>query len=159
MIIESQSPKEIYLKVGREVAVILQALETRSQDQKLAKQQDSARGILQGVQQELNNAMADLQSHAEWDTFTLAFYGETGAGKSTLIETLRILLDETSKVEQRQRFRQLQASLGLSEEALQQLEESIVALDEQLTALQSNQRRWRGISISRMRPWRRSWTY
>ena len=138
MIIESQSPKEIYLKVGREVAVILQALETRSQDQKLAKQQDSARGILQGVQQELNDAMADLQSHAEWDTFTLAFYGETGAGKSTLIETLRILLDETSKVEQRQRFRQLQASLGLSEEALQQLEESIVTLDEQLTAVQSN---------------------
>jgi len=137
MIVELQSPEEIYLNVGKAVAAILHTLESTSRDQKLAQQQNNARAILQGVQQELNDAMVDLQSHAEWDTFTLAFYGETSAGKSTLVETLRILLNEDSKVEQRRRFQQLQQEQGLSEADLQSLEAQIAALDEQLAGIQS----------------------
>jgi len=136
MIVEMQSPEHIYLNVGRAVAAILQALESTSRDQKLAQQQNNARAILLGVQQELNDAMVDLKANAEWDTFTLAFYGETSAGKSTLIETLRILLNEGSKVEQRQRFRQLQREQGLSESNLQNLEVQIGALDQQLAGIQ-----------------------
>nr|WP_275335157.1 hypothetical protein [Enterococcus faecium] len=35
----------------------------------------------------------------------MAFYGETNAGKSTLIESLRILLKEKKKLEEHQIFR------------------------------------------------------
>jgi glutaredoxin-related protein len=136
MIVDMQSPNEIYLRVGREVAAILQALGNTSPDQKLAQQQNDARVILQSVQQNLDDAIADLQAHSEWDTFTLAFYGETSAGKSTLIETLRILLNEGTKVQQRTRFRQLQDEHGLSESSLQQLEMQIAQVDEKLAAIQ-----------------------
>nr|GFB41416.1 hypothetical protein [Tanacetum cinerariifolium] len=76
------------------------------------------------------------RSHSEWDTFTLAFYGETSAGKSTLIETLRIVLNEGTKVQQRTRFRQLQDEHGLSESSLQHLEMQIAQVDEKLAAVQ-----------------------
>lgn len=32
-----------------------------------------------------------LNKNAEWDKFTVAFFGETNAGKSTIIESLRII--------------------------------------------------------------------
>lgn len=38
-----------------------------------------------------------LQQNAEWDKFTIAFFGETNAGKSTIIESLRILFNEESR--------------------------------------------------------------
>lgn len=40
-----------------------------------------------------------LENNAEWEKFTLAFFGETNAGKSTIIESLRILFDEESRRE------------------------------------------------------------
>jgi len=43
--------------------------------------------------------LALLERHVEWDHFTIAFFGETNAGKSTLIESLRILFDEESRRE------------------------------------------------------------
>ncbi len=43
----------------------------------------------------------------EWENFTIAFYGETGAGKSTLIECLRLFFKERSKVVQQERFKRL----------------------------------------------------
>jgi len=40
-----------------------------------------------------------LENNAEWEKFTLAFFGETNAGKSTIIESLRILFDEETRRE------------------------------------------------------------
>ena len=57
-----------------------------------------------GVQKELDDRIDRLREQGEWNTFTVAFYGETNAGKSTLIETLRILLGEQQK---RQNFARL----------------------------------------------------
>ncbi|GAA7858003.1 hypothetical protein HpMS178_14760 [Helicobacter pylori] len=39
--------------------------------------------------------------------FTIAFYGETGAGKSTLIECLRLFFKEQSKINQQEQFKRL----------------------------------------------------
>ncbi|MGL2401002.1 GTPase [Helicobacter pylori] len=41
----------------------------------------------------------------------LAFYGETGAGKSTLIECLRLFFKEPSKMDQQERFKRLYADV------------------------------------------------
>ncbi|WP_231623995.1 GTPase [Helicobacter pylori] len=41
----------------------------------------------------------------------LAFYGETGAGKSTLIECLRLFFKEPSKMDQQERFKRLYANM------------------------------------------------
>ncbi|MDD5856258.1 MAG: hypothetical protein PUC90_07990 [Prevotella sp.] len=42
---------------------------------------------------EANNAL----NSTEWDKLVIAFFGETNAGKSTIIETFRILFDETER--------------------------------------------------------------
>ncbi len=48
-----------------------------------------------------------MKNNEEWENFTIAFYGETGAGKSTLIECLRMFFKERSKVDQQERFKRL----------------------------------------------------
>jgi energy-coupling factor transporter ATP-binding protein EcfA2 len=52
---------------------------------------------LRDIRGRFDNELEQLKTHAEWDTFTLAFFGETNAGKSTIIESLRILFKEESR--------------------------------------------------------------
>ncbi len=51
--------------------------------------------------------LESLKNSEEWENFTIAFYGETGVGKSTLIECLRLFFKEQSKVVQQERFKRL----------------------------------------------------
>lgn len=47
-----------------------------------------------------NNFKAEiekLKNSSEWDKFCIAFFGETNAGKSTIIESLRIIYDEETR--------------------------------------------------------------
>ncbi|WP_229260998.1 GTPase [Helicobacter pylori] len=48
-----------------------------------------------------------MKHNEEWENFSIAFYGETGAGKSTLIECLRMFFKEQNKKDQQERFKQL----------------------------------------------------
>lgn len=52
---------------------------------------------LRDIQNRFDKELQQLETQAEWDTFTLAFFGETNAGKSTIIESLRILFKEESR--------------------------------------------------------------
>ena len=40
------------------------------------------------------NKLGEIKTGARWDKLVIAFFGETNAGKSTIIETFRILFDE-----------------------------------------------------------------
>ncbi|MGL2730065.1 GTPase [Helicobacter pylori] len=51
--------------------------------------------------------LESLKNNEEWENFTIAFYGETGAGKSTLIECLRLFFKEPSKMDQQECFKRL----------------------------------------------------
>ncbi len=55
--------------------------------------------------------MKVLKNNGEWEKFTIAFYGETGAGKSTLIECLRLFFKEPGKIDQQERFKRLYANM------------------------------------------------
>ena len=115
----------LYLKLIDHISTLLKALARGADDPSLASAQAEAQSKLQEIEQALTKAINELKDNAEHKTFTVAFYGETNAGKSTLIETLRILLRENTKREQRHRFLALQQQSGLSEEALQALETEI----------------------------------
>lgn len=54
-------------------------------------------GSLDEMQKQFTKELEELERNVEWDTFTIAFFGETNAGKSTIIESLRILFDEESR--------------------------------------------------------------
>lgn len=77
---------------------------------------------LQSLQDGFNQKLTWLQKHAEWDKFTLAFFGETNAGKSTIIESLRILFDEESR---RQLLQKNHNDLEKAELELQEISERL----------------------------------
>ncbi len=55
-------------------------------------------------QEKLDKAIDELKNSQEWEKFTVAFYGETNAGKSTIIESLRIYFQEEEKIKQQLEF-------------------------------------------------------
>ncbi len=61
--------------------------------------------IFQKLEFESLKELESLKNNEEWENFTIAFYGETGAGKSTLIEFLRLFFKERSKMDQQERFK------------------------------------------------------
>ena len=103
----NKSPKKIYSDILAEVDKLIASFENKEKDEELKKAQNDALKQLKASQKEIQDSIRELERNAEWDTFTMAFYGETNAGKSTLIETLRILLKESDKKVERQKFNQL----------------------------------------------------
>ena len=129
-----ESPAQIYAQVGIEIDRILGVLQVTSSDKDVVEVQSTLRDLLGGIQKELDERLDRLRDQGEWNTFTVAFYGETNAGKSTLIETLRILLGEPQKLARRQDFKAVQNEHALSPEALEdcrvEVAQSNQAIDE-----------------------------
>lgn len=70
---------------------------------------------LENIQKSFSDEIALLEDNAEWDKFTIAFFGETNAGKSTIIESLRIMFDEEARrdaiVQNQRQLDQVEATL------------------------------------------------
>ena len=103
-------PAELCRWVNSELDSIIGELTTESGDEQLNVFQHEAHTLLK----ELLGQLEALQANSEWETFTIAFYGETGSGKSTIIETLRVLLNEDSKLESQKAFREFQNKYELT---------------------------------------------
>ena len=54
---------------------------------------------LRDLQKKFDDELQFLKQNSEWNEFAIAFFGETNAGKSTIIESLRILLNDPSREE------------------------------------------------------------
>ncbi|GAA7388211.1 hypothetical protein HpCK93_07460 [Helicobacter pylori] len=67
--------------------------------------------VVQNLESESLKELESLKNNEEWEKFTIAFYGETGAGKSTLIECLRLFFKEPGKMDQQERFKRLYANM------------------------------------------------
>lgn len=133
--LDLKTPSDIYQHINKELVCIIDSLSVQSDDPALAQAKSDAHLLLTQHQTALEKQLAELQKNAEWNTFTIAFYGETGAGKSTIIETLRILLQEPTKLASQQAFRDLKSQYKLSEESLQNLQLIITQTDSQLEEL------------------------
>lgn len=117
----SSNPKEdvdrLYADVSDSIAAAMAEIDLLAIDHKDGKQKigDILAGLA-AMQAQFDDELGMLQEHAEWDKFTIAFFGETNAGKSTIIESLRILFDEQSR---RQLIAQNESDLWQFEAALQ----------------------------------------
>ncbi|CZQ85603.1 Hypothetical protein Tpal_656 [Trichococcus palustris] len=120
-----KAPAELYKTVINEVTYLIDSLGEPTEEKEILEQQNEAKKKLNGVHKELQTSLEHLAKNAEWDVFTIAFYGETNAGKSTLIETLRILLSEPSKTEERKMFYSSSQAIDQSETILRQFEEDL----------------------------------
>lgn len=56
-----------------------------------------------------------LNKELEWDCFNISFYGETNAGKSTLIEALRLYFKEETKLQNHKQIEQINETIKNNE--------------------------------------------
>jgi hypothetical protein len=134
------SPKDIYKEVLKETGAVVYTLETQSESVELSRAIETARNSFVQLKSETDNILQEFDKNAEWDVLTIAFYGETNAGKSTIIETLRILMGERTKQEQQQKFRQICEEFNIDEhidETLKQKKQEIEQYEENLKSVTS----------------------
>lgn len=129
------SPELVYSAIRTIVDSVMAKLNEDAIDTHAQEATTQGIEILTKVHQQIDKQLASLEENAEWDTFTIAFYGETNAGKSTIIETLRILLGESTKKEQQSAFKQWQLDTGITQEAFDTLRQEILELDNRLKEL------------------------
>ncbi|WP_120840708.1 GTPase [Helicobacter pylori] len=100
--------KDIYSGVEKSIKDLQSIFKnTDDKDEKLKRFNQEALEVFQKLEFESLKELESLKNNEEWENFTIAFYGETGAGKSTLIECLRMFFKEQSKVVQQERFKRL----------------------------------------------------
>lgn len=69
----------------------IQHIEVKAKNEEVqSKLKELRNGFVQDVKK--------LEKNAVWDRFTIAFFGETNHGKSTIIESLRISMQEAEKI-------------------------------------------------------------
>lgn len=100
--------KNIYLDVKANIENLQNIFKnTDNENERLKKSNQEALEVFQKLERESLKELESLKNNEEWENFTIAFYGETGAGKSTLIECLRLFFKERSKRDQQERFKSL----------------------------------------------------
>ena len=123
--LDAGSPEQIYSYVTDGVRDVIRALETQAADADDESVQSEILAALSLMQARVAGKQEQLRASADWKDFTVALYGETNAGKSTIIESLRIHLGEAEKRAQRGRYDELMASHGLDEDSIDTTRRSI----------------------------------
>ncbi|GAA7255548.1 hypothetical protein Kyoto95A_05730 [Helicobacter pylori] len=104
--------KNIYFNVEKSIKDLQKIFEnTDGTDKRLRKFNQEALEEFKNLESESLKELESLKNNEEWEKFTIAFYGETGAGKSTLIECLRLFFKEPGKMDQQERFKRLYANM------------------------------------------------
>lgn len=94
----SQDFNRLYADVSGSIAAAMAEVADLKVEHKDGKQEiGNIMERLRGIQARFDGELSVLEKHAEWDKFTMAFFGETNAGKSTIIESLRILFNEDAR--------------------------------------------------------------
>ncbi|GAA9668027.1 hypothetical protein HpVH110_08330 [Helicobacter pylori] len=104
--------KNIYFDVKNSIKDLQKIFEnTDGADKRLRESNQEALKVFKNLESESLRELESLKNNEEWEKFTIAFYGETGTGKSTLIECLRLFFKEPSKMDQQERFKWLYANM------------------------------------------------
>ncbi len=126
--------KNIYIDVEKSIKDLQKIFEnTDGTDERLRAFNQEALEEFKNLESESLKELESLKNNEEWEKFTIAFYGETGAGKSTLIECLRLFFKEPSKMDQQERFKRLYANMknyrGSEHAELKELQDGAVIGD------------------------------
>lgn len=95
--------KEEVIAVYNRTDAAVDNLAERLRAQNVLDIEDAAQavdGILSSIEEkklEFKKRIAELETDSEFEKFSIAFFGQTNAGKSTIIEALRVLFDEEGR--------------------------------------------------------------
>ncbi|GAA6967232.1 hypothetical protein ID0109_10620 [Helicobacter pylori] len=101
--------KSIYFDVEKSIKDLQKIFD--GADERLREFNQEALEVFKNLEYEGLKELESLKNNEEWEKFTIAFYGETGAGKSTLIECLRLFFKEPGKMDQQEHFKRLYANM------------------------------------------------
>ena len=97
------------------------------------KSHNETMSSLDSMQQKVDSKLDDFKKNAEWKHFTIAFFGETNAGKSTLIEALRIMLGEEVRLKQQQKYAGLAKKLNIDADEYYRIQSEIKDVNENIS--------------------------
>lgn len=117
----SELSNKIYELIQEQIQRIIQRLTEQQNNGRLAEDISCAMENLNLLNNQIQAELEKLKASSEWKRFTIAFYGETNAGKSTLLETLRLQLGEKTKQENQRKFKEIQQQFGLTQEAFDEV--------------------------------------
>lgn len=94
---------------------------------------ESIRNQLEQINDTFKKEIEELEQNSEWDRFCISFFGETNAGKSTIIESLRIIYNEETRLQRILENRQkINEALEANNKAYSSLVEQVKKLHELL---------------------------
>lgn len=131
-ILDFENPESVYQFTKSKIDSIIERIEQIKRlqnDEQDAVQNEKASNQLKKIQEEINKSIDEFRDNSEWNKFTISFFGETNAGKSTIIETLRILLGESTKIKQKKKFKEIEANLDLDANKYNLVALELVELD------------------------------
>lgn len=131
----SGNPEEIYKEIQNIINDLISRLNENASDKETQAATNQGLELLNNLHQQILEKLSLLEKNAEWDTFTVALYGETNAGKSTIIETLRILLKEKTKIKEQENFDSALKNLGITTESIERIRNDILDSDNKLSKL------------------------
>jgi len=124
-------------KIGKHYSDVKEVISTAMQDsfaEEYNNEEENA--FAQNIKEQLTEInetfkkeIEELEQSSEWDKFCISFFGETNAGKSTIIESLRIIYNEESRL---QKIIENQQSL---QDVLDQNNKAYLSLTEQTQKL------------------------
>lgn len=137
--------RQIYHKLKQDIEDILLHTDDFSNcDEKVGDIVNILRDSLLVQRQVVNKEICLHERESEWDRFTIAFFGETNAGKSTLIESLRIIGNEEQKIndykiieELEVKYNKLSSRIDFLNKAIDIEKSSIVKIDKSVDELLS----------------------
>ena len=127
---------EIYSDILSMVDKLICSMETPTDDENINAAKQETLEVLKKLNQEIDEEYASLKKNSEWKRFMIAFYGETNAGKSTIIEALRLAMHEKTKLDAQHNFFSLQKQYDISEEAFDVIREKILRIKDLILDLE-----------------------
>ncbi|MEW9681458.1 hypothetical protein [Pseudomonas sp. TE50-2] len=138
---KAQDFSKLYARVASDIATALDDVSKLDvSNDKGNAHLASVKGKLGEMKSRFDGEIAYLEKHAEWENFTIAFFGETNAGKSTIIESLRILFEEQKRQALIQRNQATVSDIqavfsSKSDELIEELSTRYVSFCEDIAAL------------------------
>ncbi len=82
-----QEPNQIYDFIDSTISEIILEIDKKDGNESVQNSKEQVKNIILSFKQQVfDSAVAELKKNSEWNKLVIAFYGETNAGKSTLIK-------------------------------------------------------------------------
>ena len=137
--IDFKKPENVYQYIDNKLSLINYKLQLKSEDEELQESVESVLHVLNEFKNNrFNKELDDLKKYQEWNDLTIAFYGETNAGKSTIIEALRLYFKEETKVKSQNKFKKIKEYIEEKKNEIIKIEERTKDIKSEIDCIEKN---------------------